>query len=91
MVVTNPEMRKLYKRLYHIAKASVKGDKVMCACGCLTYFKKRTDSQVFANKIECKDRYYNLTRSKSNYALTSEALGVRRSIWSYISKKGFKL
>lgn len=89
--MTNPELRKLYKRLYHIAKAAVKGERVMCPCGCMVHFRKRTDSHVFARKVECKDDYYNRIRSKSNYAFTSKMLGVEQGMKRYIVNRGFKL
>lgn len=91
--MTNPELRKLYNRLYHVAKASVKGEKVLCPCGCMVEFRKRTDSHVFAHREGgvCKTRYYNRIRSKSNYAYTPKMLKTRQGIWRYLSKRGFKL
>lgn len=91
VMTSNPELRKLSKRIFYIAKASVKGEKIMCPCGCLAEFRKRTDSQVFAQKVGCKDTYYNVVRSKSNHAFGKVALNRRAVFRRYIVKKGFKV
>jgi len=91
---STPELRNLYRNAYKIAKECVKGDKIMCPCGCLVQFKKESDSHVFYSKSKelnlnmqenkCKDRYHNGVRARTNGAYDERMLRVRGMMARYI-------
>lgn len=85
---TTPTLRRLYRAAKTIAKAANEGDKIMCPCGCLKQFHKKSKSQIFLNSKsdKCKDRYYSRTRSKANYAYTQGMLKILREMNAYVNK-----
>ena len=85
---TNPTLRKLYRKAKTIAKHAPVGHKIMCPCGCLQEFKKKTETQAFAKseKDTHKNRYYTRTRSKSNYMFDQKMLMIESKMKSYIHK-----
>ena len=90
---TNPALRKLYRQLKAIAKNSDVGDKVMCPCGCLKTFHKKTKNDKYLpnNGTLHKDRYNNRVRSKSNYDFDSQMLHMETTMKIYVEKNKDKL
>lgn len=88
---TNSTLRKLYRTAKSIAKNAEVGRKIMCPCGCLQEFHKKSENQIFqkpsgGNGSTHKDRYYTRVRSTSNYMFDDKMLMIERRMTSYIAK-----
>ncbi len=84
---TTPKLRKAYKTAKLIADHAPIKTKIMCPCGCLQSFYKKTESHSFQQdpKNNHKNRYYSRTRSKRNPPYTTEMFKIQETMNAYIS------
>lgn len=91
--LTNKQLRRLFKRAKDFAQKCNQGDTIMCPCGCMRLFAKKTKKSIFFEQKnnQCKNNYYSRIRSESNYDFDSQKKIVFSIMNSYVCKKKVEL